>query len=265
MPAQRPAWGSVYYMGGSSLGPGDLFLADYRALAPGSQLLQADLSDHNLTWWSLPRVDGGSSLTFLAGMHPFATEARNGPELRVGVRYALGHSGPLEYSRTRHYAYDTLQSLHTGGQFVVDSITHSRYEMRYDEDRIGLDASLIFRTPEAHSRWNLYGGVGVGGGIAINREITIHHSTGWSLEPPYDTHEEKKTEEHIGLGTGGWFSASVPMGLGFRLARREGLLNRMDLFLEYRPQVLIYATGDPGTRTLFGSEWLLGLRARLYR
>ncbi len=260
-------WGSVYVLGGSSTAETmGLFLADMRTLAPGSELLLMDLGSHT------QRVGFGvdrsafSAFSALAGFHPFRTEGARGPELRLGVQYGGGRVGNLAYDREEYFPYDTLLSPNSGVQYIVDSITYSELTMEHHAERVGVDASLIFRTG-GRSRWSVYGGPALGLGAVFNAYTTIRHDSGSSIDYPGgggSSVSEQRTESYRNAGAM-WFSAAVHFGFGFRMARYGDFLRRIDLFYEFRPQMLVTVGDDLGGTTRFGNQLHFGARVRLDR
>jgi hypothetical protein len=266
---QRGRWGSVYIMAGpSTLERMDLFLQDYQLLAPGSALLQTDLGDHTLR--RRYGLDGVVSRAFSAavGFHPFLQGDRRGPELRLGVQYSGGNVGGLAYERNLSFPFDTLSSPNTGQTFLVDSVTQSRYSMEHGAERVGVDASLIFRSG-GRSRWSFHGGVGLGVGVVVNARTQVSHQFSTSVNYPgtswYSGDIDLEEVEDYRNGNSAWFAAGAQFGLGFQLARQGDFLRRMDLFYEFRPQMIITAGDDLGGTTRFGNQWLFGLRVRLDR
>ena len=270
LPNEAPAgpWGSAYVMAGpSSVDVGELFLDDMKRLAPGSGLLDMDLSGHRSgsgNWFGLaPARAWAANL----GLHPFRNDERRGPELRIGVQYAGGEVGSLHYDQNRDFRYDTLVSAGSGAVYFVDSTTWSRLSMAYPPERFGLDASLIFRSKES-IRWTIYGGAGLGVGAMLNARTTLRHTTGWEIRYPGNSgndRQEETVEERYRNADGGWFAAQAIFGVGFRLARRGDFLRRMDLFYEFRPQMLLTFGDDLGNAARFGNQWLFGLRVRLHQ
>lgn len=261
------SWGSAYVMAGPSSVDGfELFMDDMKRLAPGSALLELDLSEHRrgVGDWigGLPPVAWAANL----GLHPFRNEARSGPELRIGVQYAGGEIGSLDFDLVREYPFDTLVSLTSGAVHYVDSVTWSQLSMKHQAERIGLDASVIFRSKES-IRWTIYGGAGLGLGAVFNARTELDHVTGWEIRYPgnaWSDRREEVIEERYRNAGGGWFAAQAIFGVGFRLARRGDFLRRMDLFYEFRPQMLLTFGDDLGSTTRFGDQWLFGLRVRLH-
>jgi hypothetical protein len=244
----------------------DLFLQDFVRLAPGSMLLRTDLGDHTLRRGY--GTDGAVSRAFsaLVGIHPFQQGDQRGPELRLGVQYSGGTAGGLTYERDLSFPYDTLISPTTGQVFLVDSATQSRYSMEYGTERIGVDVSLIFRSG-GRSRWSVYGGVGLGAGMVMNARTQISHRSSTSVNYPgsswYSGEIEREEVEDFRNSNSAWFAAGGQFGLGFQLARQGDLLRRMDLFYEFRPEMLVTVGDDLGGTTRFGTQWLFGLRVRL--
>lgn len=257
-------WSSAYVMsGGSRADRLDLFINDFRELAPGSALLARDLSDHSTQReWSSYRIPE-RAWGVLVGMRPFRAIDRPGPELRVGVQFAGGDLANLSYSRRDRTRIDTLVSPSSGAMAFVDSVRDSRYEMAFSGERIGAEASVIFRL-EGRSRWNLYGGVGVGLGTVLNTRTEVTHTVSNELGYPGGGYSSRTEEsESFRSASGAWFATSVPIGLGFRLARRGDFLSRMDLFIESRPTTLWRDLGPLGGRTSFGVQSFFGLRVRM--
>jgi len=257
-------WGSVYVMGGGSrVDRRPLFISDFRRLAPGSTLLEHDFADHvrRRTWFP----DNARVSALSVGIRPFRSDERPGPELRLGVTHAGGSAGELHYERRVREPYDTLVSS-GGTRYTVDSVFGSDYDLLHRMDRIGLDASLVFRT-KGRSRWSLHGGAGLGFGALFNARTEITHRTRSTVEYPNgsssNTDRESLREEVFDNSGGAWVSVYAPLGVGFRLSRKGEFLRRIDLFLESRPQMLLVTGTDLGGTSLFGVQSLFGARVRL--
>lgn len=266
-PQEHPFWNSAYVMAGASwVDRMDFSLADMRTLANGSRLLEADLEGYAWarSWEDMVPMQAFSAVV---GFQPFRKGAGPGPELRLGVQYAGGRVGGLRYDREVHVPYDTLVSAVTGAQYIVDSVAWSRYSMDHRAERIGVDASLIFRTA-GRSRWSLHGGVGLGFGAMVNARTSVEHALGSRVGHPdtswrEDDRDTVVVEDHRNAGAS-WFAAAANFGLGFRLARKGDFLRRMDLFGEFRPQMLVTVGDALGGTVRFGGQWMFGLRVRLH-
>lgn len=257
-------WSSAYVMGGGSSADGlDLFLGDFMLLAPGSAMLSSDLAGYSIErgWFIMDRPGAWGAMV---GMRPFRRVDRPGPELRMGVQYAGGNLADLRYTRRDRTRVDTLVSPTTGAVAYVDSVRWSSYDMVFSGERLGVDVSLIFRL-EGRSRWHLYGGAGFGMGATLNATTRLEHRIEVQVDHPgtSSSWSESATTERYQAASGAWVALALPVGLGFRLARKGDFLSRMDLFLESRPTTLWRGLGPLGTRTTFGAQGFFGLRVRL--
>lgn len=259
-------WASAYVAsGGSNVEQRQLVMADYRILLEGSIFSQEDLSayDQNRSW----QFGGGRTNAFVFGasIHPFRSNSVLGPELRMGINYMGGGSAPLELTRSERYTVDTLSSGSSGLVYYVDSTFTSRYLLQHGSERVGLDASLVFRTgPEA--RWSIFGGAGLGIGARFNAHTTATLTQESATNrPAYSGGQaaERMRLEQVDNSGGLWVLFYAPIGLGFRIAKENDFWNRMELYLEGRPGMMVQGTQEFGTITSFGSQTLFGLRLRL--
>jgi hypothetical protein len=190
---------------------------------------------------------------------------RRGPELRLGLQFASGVVGTLDYERSLRFPLDTLVSPSTGTVFVIDSIHTTQYSFRHSSDRIGVEGSLIFRTG-GRSRWSMYGGVGLGFGARVNASTTLTRTEQGSVNLPGGGSQFESVssrEERYTNSGGAWCTVQVPFGFGFQLARHGDFLRRMDLFIEGRLGTLVHGSAELGTITSFGAQTLFGLRVRI--
>ena len=151
-------------------------LADFRSLAPKSDLLNTDLTGFGT--YGGRSISSNSVFSVAMGLK-FANKDhsafRGNPELRLGLSYYTGggFSGNL-FNETRQ-AYDTLISAQTGTAYYVDSVDAKNYNMDYTFDQLRLDASLIFRT-DPTARWSLFAGVGMSAGMSIHAQTEVSYS-----------------------------------------------------------------------------------------
>jgi len=264
-PFSSGPWGSAYLMfGPSRLEQRDLLISDLRLLAPEATMLDQDFSGfrQNVPWFTQAT---SAAVSMNVGVHPFRNETRRGPELRLGLQFASGLVGSLEYERNLRFPLDTLTSPSSGTTFVVDSIHTTQYTFRHNSDRIGVEGSLIFRTG-GRSRWSLFGGFGLGFGARTNAYTTLRKSERGTVNFPGGPNRfdgETSVEERYTNGGAVWCTAQVPLGVSFQLARNGNFLRRMDLFIESRLGMLVYGSSELGSITNFGAQTLLGLRVRI--
>ncbi|HRH69436.1 MAG TPA: hypothetical protein PLB89_08030 [Flavobacteriales bacterium] len=262
-------WGSVYVAGGTYFVAGQpLFRGDLEKLAPGSVLLAQDLSDHNFS--NDRYYSGTGSFEISLGFLPWQREGKPGPELRLGVIYAGSIPQNALLQRTTRTPYDTLTSSQTGEQFFVDSMHQSSYWIEHSAERFGLNASLIWRT---QARWSFFGGCGLAGGPAMNAGTYVRHTLVDRIDGPGANYEGGQYSqgysaytngtEFFRNGTGWWLSMYTPIGLDFQIARYNAFWNRLHLYYEVRPQLLVQNSPELGTYTDFGIQSLFGARLKI--
>lgn len=245
-----------------------LFSNDMGVLAPGSRLLDRDLSGHKFT---NDRYESGTgSFEASIGLHPFKGSGARGPELRLGVIHAglVNQSAVLQ--RTTRQPYDTLTSSQTGEQTFVDSVHRDQVLLDHSAERFGVNASLIWRT---QGRWSLYGGVGLAGGPVLNARTQVRARVKGGVEPNEPTEGDayygfdgfwgNDDVETFRNGTGWWVSTYLPLGLDFQLARTGTFFSRLHVYYELRPQMVFQGSPELGSSTAFGVQTLFGLRLKI--
>ncbi len=259
-------WSSAYVAnGGSTVGNRELMMADYRILLEGSAFLQADLTTYHQNLYRGTIKQPTSAFVFGAGFHPFRGNAGKGPEMRLGFSYMSGGSSQLELKRSERHHLDTLRSSSSGLVYYVDSTYTSKYVLQHGSERFGLDASLLFRTDQ-QARWSFLGGGGLGFGGRFNAHTIVTLTSESSTNRPGNigiAATEVLRVEQVDNSGGLWLMLYAPVGVGFRIAKQNGFWNRMELYLEGRPGMMVQGTREFGTITSFGSQFLFGLRVRL--
>lgn len=265
-PASR--LGSVHIGGGGFVSVAPFFgRGDFFRLAPGPFLQDRDLSDHVFRkgdW-----TGGEGSFDLAMGFYPCLGVDRDGPELRIGVLYGSGPSLKASLTRTVRTPYDTLTSAQTGQRILVDSVHRSEYRLRYSAERLGFNGSLVWRS---NGRWSLYGGVGIMGGVLMNARTTVSHeayaySDGGTRYPWYSgdhrTGDASRERESFRNGTGWWFGAYIPLGLGWRVATVNTFWRRVHFCYELRPQILVQEVPELPSATGVGIQALFLARVEL--
>jgi opacity protein-like surface antigen len=261
--------GSVYVAGGAFMAADQpIFRGDLAKLAPGSPLLAHDLADHQ---FMNERYHTGTPVFDVSiGILPFRTAERMGPELRLGLTYAGAMSNGAWLERTVRTPYDTLTSSQTGQQIFVDSVERSTYWIDHSAERLGINASLIWRT---QGRWSLFGGVGVVGGVVMNSRTDVSKTVWTGVEGPmtnwYSAYGvpaafgRNSPLESYRNGTGWWCAGQIPFGIDLQIARNNAFWNKMHLFYELRPQLLLQHLPELGTYSAFSLQSLIGVRLKL--
>lgn len=252
----------IYLQSGAFFGQAKGSLADFQSLAPGSIILQQDLSAYQTypqMYFNLPGQSQSLNLGLQFAKMPNAT-------LRVGLlhinqRNVLSTGG----SYTETFTIDTLTSSQTGEQFFIDSMSTHGYNASYSQEQLRLDASLIFRY-KAEQRWSFYGGIGANFGLSYNAVTQIRHGVspfgdtyyGMFNDMVYDggTSEKETFENKGGYGLGVY----APLGLDFQVGKKREFWKPLHLYMELRPGFNINQISGIGTTFSAGNFSNLGLR-----
>jgi hypothetical protein len=253
------------YGGGYGGGTGTGSLADFKALAPNSALLNRDLTGYSSGSGYFGGDGSNINFSALLGLqlrNAEGTGYRKSPLIRIGVTY--GTANLLNYGlyNSTSTRIDTLTSSQTGQVTYVDSIWSSSYNMNYYSEQIRLDASMIFRTnPEA--RWSAYGGLGVTAGMSINAYTTIDYSEysyGSSYSSFYYGGNGVFSSETIRNKTNFGFSTYIPVGVDFRVGNKREFWKHIHLYYEWRPQIDVTVVPEVRTVSQARVQSNLGLR-----
>lgn len=254
----------IYIQSGSFFGHTKGQLSDFQTLAPGSSILQQDLSAYQsspIYSFNLPGQSQTLSIGLKLATLPNAT-LRLGL-MHTGQRNALSVGG----SYTESFRVDTLTSSQSGEQFFVDSFSTHSYNANYSQEQLRIDASLLFRY-RADKRWSFFGGIGANFGLCYNASTTIHHRVspygdafGYSFFNDiyfndFGTHEAETFEHTGGFGLGVY----VPLGIDFQVGKKREFWKPLHLYMELRPGFNVNQIAGLGTTFSAGNFSNVGLR-----
>jgi hypothetical protein len=254
---------------GMALSPGE-----FQLLAPGSTLLPADLSEYS--WSGYAPYNSNNSLSVQLGLrfrNCKKTDYLKNPVLRLGISYysAMNASGSL--FRSEHKSYDTLTSSVSGQLYYMDSVTRYDYYLRYASRHINLEGAVIFRT-KWESRWSLFAGAGISGGMSVmsNTDIDYAESRGTEMmyhgEPYsgfhglYESDYTSKTE-HFRNSPSWNFAGFIPMGADLKLGRKNIFWKHVHLYYEMKPGISVLIIPGLNSYTRPGIQHALGLRVSM--
>ena len=245
-------------------------LNDFKLLAPDSKFLQTNFSDFRKSGYN--DIYGNSMLSIAVGLKLGKREnnlSNSNTTLRLGINYLTGYSLTNSYYKTDRKRYDTLTSSQTNQQIFVDSVTSTSYTMDYSYNQLRLDGSLIFST-NSKARWSLYTGFGASLGVSINAKTDIYYSKNKFSETMFqngnliyentrndgDEYETETFRNKTNIG----LSAYVPLGIDFRIGKKNEFWKRAHLYYELRPGLNM--TTIPELRTIInpGIQYGLGFR-----
>ena len=223
-------------------------VSEFSQLAPGSVLLQNNMDGFSETEDNSSGYNGMVSLLLGINFKDHLTQQyKSNPQLRVGLSYSSGTLLTNYLYKEVRSPYDTLTSSQTGQTYLVDSAVWESYDLNYHTEQVLLEASLIYRSrPEA--RWSLYGGMGFSAGVSINAFTTVDYAknSGAGMHNPdphyyyypiYYTSEGTYLSETNRNESSTALSVFFPLGIDFRIARKNDFWKRMHLFYEMRPGI----------------------------
>lgn len=219
---------------------------DYRRVFSQSSFLKEDLTGYQQSNGSYSY--GGSKFAVQMGLK-FRNKEKTGfrnSTLRVGFVGTSGVSFGTRLSKYGTFRYDTLISQKTGSQYFVDSQSYSSYSMNYQSNHLLLDAALIYRS-NTSKRWSLFGGFGIAAGTSVSASDTVRKQQYSNVANGYETTlggSSNNSQEEVFKGPKSMLvSAYIPLGVDFKLSRKNTFFSKIHLFYEMQPS-LVYAKVD---------------------
>lgn len=265
----------IFIKGGSNFDDGpinSISATGLRALAPNSVLLNNNFDGYKS---SSNFSNNGTEVSIMLGIRfrdKQKTNYKTSPLLRLGVSYYSAITSVGELYKEDRKRYDTITSTKTGQSYYLDSGTTNRYFFNYRSNQIRLDGSLIFRThPE--ERWSLYSGIGITTNFSVqaNTEINYNKSSGTKIVDSlghsssnyyYLKAEKTETEKHRNKMNFG-ASTFIPIGIDFRVGKKNEFLKRTHLFYEFRLGINLTSIPELGIMTTVSKQHSFGLRISL--
>lgn len=192
------------------------------------------------------------------------------PLLRLGVSSYTNSHLTSNYYKSESGRYDTLVSTQTGEMTFVDTTNIRGISMDYYTQQIKINAAFYYRT-NTEKRLSMYYGLGIAPGISIHSNTYISKS--------YQVYESTSNEEHgvtyYPYGNGGnvgfsqetyknknsfCFSAFVPVGIDFRLAKNKSFFKHVRLHYEVRTAFNYSLIPNLRAFTNFNFQHGLGIR-----
>lgn len=246
--------GFQYYPNGTTS------LEDFQKLAPNSILLKEDLSSYS----SFGYYNGTGN--FSSVQLGLTSKSRPNALLRVGITNMLGVSGLQNgFTKQDYFPYDTLTSSLTGEQTFIDSGSYQSYFMNHSSRQIRLDAALIFRT-DAAARWSLFAGIGASLGLNYNATTYISYSTNNFINNQnsnyYSYNSSNGSEKTESFTTKNYLTttAFIPMGVDFRIGKKQAFWKRLHLYYEIKPSISMTQIPELRTITTINMTQALGLK-----
>lgn len=244
-------------------------LEDFKTLAPNSILLNNDFTGFSSGNGFV--INTNSMFSFNLGMRfsdKEKTKFMGNPLLKMGVSYLNLNTLGTYYYKNEMSRGDTLTASQSGQVIYVDTINTTNYWMDYSSDQIRLDVSLVFST-NTEARWSLYTGMGFTAGISVNSKTYISHGD-YTRADYYNPSTNTTYSENLSTYAGSSetfrnksnFGASIflPMGVDFRIGKKNEFWKHIHLFYDIRPGLNIMAIPELGTFANVSIQHGLGFR-----
>lgn len=166
---------------------------------------------------------------------------------RLDLSFGDGLSFHQDWHKTSSYTYDTLTSNSTGEEFYLDSIVFENHTFSYSSKAIGLKIGLNFDYAIS-KRFTLFSGLTFGSAFNFshteinnyysfyNKEIignTFYSNSGsYGINTSERVQYDKTNAMFYPIKVNQMF-LGIPIGLTFRLSKKENLLNHFLLSYEY--------------------------------
>lgn len=219
---------------------------DFARVFSQSAFLKEDLTGYQYSQGGYSY--GGSKFAVQMGLkfrNKEKTDFRNST-LRVGLVGTDGVSFGSTLYKANTFHYDTLISQKTGAQYFVDSQSYSSYSMNYQSTNLLLDVALIYRS-NSSKRWSLFGGFGIAAGASITANGIVRKDQYNTVDNGFANQSgtiKNNNQREVFKGSKNILvSAYLPLGVDFKISRKNNFFNKIHLFYEMQPS-LVYAKVD---------------------
>jgi hypothetical protein len=228
-----------HFQNGIGFNSGQHFgLADYKILAPSSELLTNDFSTFQGNEYFI--FNGPTSSSYQTIQLGLTFKSNPNPLWRIGISHICLGDISKGFSKSTIVPYDTLTSSQTGQQYFLDSTYSENYNTRYSAQQLRLETSLIYRT-DPSKRWSVYTGLGASFGISYNAQTVIEYTSynnASTMNEYYTTTEQGKNiveyfQNKMNFST----AIFIPMGVDFRMGKNREFWKRLHLYYEMKPSI----------------------------
>lgn len=244
---------------------------EFRKLAPGTSLLNSDLSDYTK---SISNQFNGFNMSSLQFGFVFRDKKsktiKNNRMIKIGITQFQSVPLSSAYQRFSELRYDTLISQSTGQVVFLDSMITQFYNMNYTISQIRLDLALVFSS-SSEARFGISGGVGITAGTSYKSgaEITYSRTARNQQTDQYGNPTQDYTEnfthqsqiENVSSGKSSGASVYLPLSASFRIGENDTIWNKLHVFCEFRPGVNF--SFIPGIRTIANGSAQIGFGLKM--
>lgn len=218
-------------------------LANFKLLAPNSKLLNIPIANSNnyYNYFNNGGLSNGNTGVLMGiNLGGNRKHFRN-LELRVG---ATSNNINFSYyaSQQDKYRIDTLKGTNTNTQVFVDSLRNKYLSANYNAKLIGADIALLCKTNDAR-KFSFYGGLGLNVATLLNASTNIYYSE-YSYGNSYSNNnyyqnDTSASENLASTSKTNITNFYIPLGINYKLSKKNYFLKHINLFAETRPTLSI--------------------------
>jgi hypothetical protein len=238
-----------------------------------------DPKDYNFSSYNYG-FGGNTSTKVYFGLTPYNNdkgEYNYNRELRFSIGSGMGTRRTFNYYRYDNFTVDTFQSVNGNSIVLADSSIYDRYIYQETFNEVNIGVSYLFKTPYER-RFQFQAGGALEYAYAYRSYVNVENYNEKSIvyydpaDPPVyeepddvwefydDDFKGTKTSQRTNMkGATHFIRASVPLGVNFRIARKQqSFFNNVYLWLEMNPGLELQIVSDDKTyaNPYFGMAWL---------
>lgn len=178
------------------------------------------------------------------------------PTLRMGLLFNKSDALSNAFRRSTIISTDSLRNSDGVVNRYIQNIHSETVNTRYSNDQLYLDVNLTYAI-NANGRFSMFMGVGLGTGLIFNTSTTITYLNVSSFQEfstsrtfSYNAEVIDNREEIYRNGAGFSGLAYLPIGIDFRIGKRNEAWRKAHVFVELRPGALFQAFPEANYRLL---------------
>lgn len=222
-------------------------LSDWNKLAPKSKFLNQDFSGYDQGVGYGITEDVIANVNLYISPHGKRDETKGSGCFRFGCSLTTSDLFSYFLSSSSITRIDTLTSSNSGLEIYMDSVQENRFNMSYSSSSLQGELAYLYRTKES-ARWGFFGGVGVSIGFSFNNVVSIsksvesfeifNFSTGGYYAGNYGSYNIYNFQnESFRLKSGVVCAAYLPLGVTFRVGKKNAFLRKLQVSYEFRPGI----------------------------
>jgi hypothetical protein len=247
---------------------------NYKFLFSESDLLKnADFEEYKNSFFYNYNINSTFSFQWEHFIKPSENKKRSfHSKFRLGIIYYGMNDLNLNLYKQERIPYDTLTSSNCG-VYYRDSVITSHYNMNYHSEQIRINASYIGST-NPKNRFTFYAGAGINAGMSLNSEIIIEYTEYTDIRTNSDYYgstnfysffwdDNINTTEHHDVKNSFYAAGYIPIGLDFRIGKKNEFLSKIHYFLEITPGMNISYIPEINTKLSKFTSFETGINVTL--